>query len=144
MEEKIYKIAIANADNENFAGAYLEGSIEDEEAVLFLNLKMIAQHANNTKEYIDGIHETAVHEFCHLMQDLLNKDLSELETDKILKGLNPNWGERDEDPEFSVYSLLDWLQEQGDTIKKKDIVRLFRAMTLQYAEHRNIPLSEVQ
>jgi hypothetical protein len=143
MEEKIYKIAIANADNENFAGAYLSGSIKDEEGVMFLNLKMIAEHANNTKEYIDGIHETVVHEFCHLMQDFLNKDMSELETDRILKGLNPAWGERDEQPEFSVYELLDWLGKQGDTIKKKDIVHLFRAMTSQYAEHRNIPLAEI-
>jgi len=133
---KEYQIAIANAESEHFAGAYLNGSIEEGEGVIFLNLRMLSEHANDTKEYLDQIHETLVHEFCHLIQDLLNKDLSELETDKILKKIKPSWGERTEDPVTSIYDFLDWLHKQGDEVKKTDLIGLFRVVEDSYNETR--------
>ncbi len=141
MEERVkkdFKIAIANAESEHFAGAYLSGSIKDEEGIIFLNLKMLAEEANNTKEYIDSIHETLVHEFCHLTQDLLDKEMSELETDEILKKIKPSWGERDEDPVTSIYDLLDWVHKQEGDIKKEQIISLFRAVEDAYNEHKAI------
>ena len=134
---KKYKITIANTTNENFVGAYLKGSISEGEGVIFLNMEQVFGYSKAQEEvFIDQIHETLVHEFCHLTQDLLNKELSELETDDMLKKINPSWGERDEDPVTSIYDFLDWLHKQGDEVKKTDLIGLFRAVEDGYNERR--------
>lgn len=107
-------------ENAPYVGAYRVGSFNDGEpqimfAMDFHTWTLRDMDKNElTDAFKDGILQTLTHEFCHSMQEMLDKDYDELEVEKILGAYKPTWNvfdaPQEEEPAETVFKISDLLQ----------------------------------
>jgi len=109
-------------ENQPYIGAYRAGSFtEGNPQIMFAmdfhtyTLKDISKE-ELTDSFKDGVLQTLTHEFCHAMQEMLDKDFDELEVEKILGAYKSTWNVfeapgAEELPEevFKISDLLRWI-----------------------------------
>lgn len=132
-------LKIERNDSPYFIGAY---NADLSQPTIMLNVEAII-HAykdeKSWKEMADGVKDTMLstltHEFCHIMQQFLDKEFDELEVEKTLGLYNENWNvfnaEKDEqdEPSFNLRQLIEFIRgDESETAQelKDKIEYLFR------------------
>lgn len=113
--------AVENAD---FIGAYKAGSLTDGEPQIMFAMDFFTwtlkdeKKEDLTEAFKDGMLQTITHEFCHAMQEMLDKDFNELEVERILGAYRPTWNVFEANPSeempetvFSIADFLDWMDK---------------------------------
>jgi len=124
---------IIRNDSPYFIGAY-NANLEDPAIMLnveaYIDAYKDEQIADMTEAIKDGFLQTLTHEFCHAMQQFLNKEFDELEVEKTLELYNAKWnvfkaqddGEENE-PSFSLRQLIEFIRGDksitADELKSK-------------------------
>ncbi|MEO5991291.1 MAG: hypothetical protein ABIP68_06610, partial [Ferruginibacter sp.] len=122
-------------DEAFYFGAYRAGSLTNGEPTIMFCMDAIVdivQHEEDkTAEFKDRMLSIITHEFCHSMQEWLDKEFCELEVEKILGAYNEKWNvfnaeapDEEMDIQFSVNELLEQMNDinpeshQSDEYKK--------------------------
>lgn len=117
-----------NDDSGSFFGAYKVGSLTNGEPQIFINMDAFLetiQEDENKKEVLKGsLLSTLTHEFCHSMQEWLDKEFDELEVEKILGDINPKWNvfnaTEEEGEDKTVFRVNDLLQYMDNICSEED------------------------
>lgn len=137
-------------------GAYQPGSLTDGKPVLFLNMEALISafkddpEPERTADLRDSLLSTITHEFCHAMQEWLEKEFDEGEVERILGAYNEKWNAvegaeqtlmDDEGPAFYLYHLFDYLDmDTAETAAelKQNIKRDFAGWNNWYKERQKL------
>lgn len=105
-------------------------------------------------DFKDGILQTITHEFCHAMQEMLDKDYDELEVERIMGAYKPIWNtfdlpEDDPMPEtvFKISDFLNWVDASDASSVEKfrnEINELFEAHRLWIEAERKDKLEKLE
>lgn len=117
-------------DEAFYVGAYVPGSLTEGEPTLLFNVECMIDAVKGEEEkgeiFRDILLSTATHEFCHAMQEWLQKEFDELEVEKILGQYNEKRnvleaeGTEEDAPVFRINDLLEWL-DQYETAEEDPI-----------------------
>lgn len=128
-----------------YVGAYRVGSLKNGEPQLMFAMDFHTWTLKNepkeklTEYFKDGMLQTLTHEFCHAMQEFLDKEYDELEVEKILGAYKPTWNVFDnpteEMPEdvFEISEFLQWMNNSNAKSAeefKEEVNNLFMAHRL--------------
>lgn len=137
---------IIKSDGSPFYGAYKTGSLNNNEPVVILNIEAIVEaikeDTDKAQSFKDILLSTITHEFCHSMQEWLDKEYDELEVEKILGAYNEKWNvfnataqdeESGMDNVFKISEFLDWMdRSKAITFKqfKDEVNEMFKPIIL--------------
>lgn len=108
-----------------FVGAYKTGSFKEGEPVIMFSMDFFTETMSEIppeerlEEFKDGLLQTLTHEFCHAMQEYLNKEYDEFEVDRIISLYKPSWNvvdqitKEDVDGQFSIQEFLQFMDEDN-------------------------------
>jgi hypothetical protein len=141
-------------DDAPYIGAYAVGSLTNNEPTIMFNMEVVIDVVKEEKDKVeifkDVLLSTLTHEFCHSMQEWLDKEFDELEVEKILGAYNEKWNVfesecEEQDPmSFNVMEFLELADaispeddksfeyKQGANDYKKAMLELFGPMLLWY------------
>ncbi len=95
-------------------GGYAAGSLTSGEANILFGMDALIEayqgEPNANKDFRDNMLFTLTHEFCHSMQEFLEKEYDEYEVDKILAQINPAWDAPRPEEYGEVFSIEELLQ----------------------------------
>ncbi len=96
-------------------GGYETGSLKAGEPHILFGMDVLIEayqgEPNANKDFRDSMLSILTHEFCHSMQEFLEKEYDEYEVDKILAQINPAWSAarpEEYDATFSISELLEF------------------------------------
>lgn len=156
MKLKTTFIFLKNDDGP-YVGAYRTGSLKNGQPTILFNMEAIIHALKDEKEkaefFKEELLQTATHEFCHAMQEWLNKEYDEAEVERILGLYKKEWelsaedeaAAIEQDPTvFNVEDFLDCLDgiqpeaDKSDDYKKgaEDFRKCVQDLFYPYMLHR--------
>jgi hypothetical protein len=115
-------------EGQPYVGAYRVGSFkEGSPQIMFAmdfftyTLKDVPKE-EQTEAFKDGLLQTITHEFCHAMQEMLDREYDELEVERVLGAYKPTWNTfeapdeyTEMDTVFAVEDFLEWMEGSKST-----------------------------
>lgn len=107
-----------------YIGAYRTGSFKNGEPQIMFAMDFHTWTLKDEKEELieyfkDGMLQTITHEFCHAMQEMLDKEFDELEVERCLGAYKPTWNVFDApegEPETeAVFAVSDFVKFMDNT-----------------------------
>jgi len=141
------KFVFSKTNNDHFFGGYLTGSLSKGEPQIMFSMDALIQSLvsedDKASELKDAILQISTHEFCHALQEWLDKEFSEYEVEKILESINPKWGAfNDSQPVMEIDELSEGVIPITHLLEfLKDNKNLPLEEIIKVVENMNLPMN---